>query len=581
MGNSNDNKNVKNFSIYYSELDKILFLIYIYMNNKITKEKILNMFPELDFSSIEKEKNNKIKNRHFFKWFDMAFNKNIKSLMDLYTDYLIIYIQNERESYNFENEKNINDINNNIKNNNNNNILKNDNFFLLEDQVPNTNQEISISEQGLRNYYLNDPEHFKNRVLKAPPSNFRWLSWIILSEIPINRPFAYYRNLLTYDLPEETEKQIQKDIVRTIQTPISNIEEIKKSMYRILKALAIIDKEMSYVQGINFIVSFLLINSKRNEIDTFYIILAIFSKTYNQNFGMRGFYLENFPLIHVYIQIYENHCKKLFPKFIQHINKISLPMISWLSPWFQMIFINVFPNDIVLRIWDCFFIFGTSFLISFALSVTEIVQKSIIKITDLTQIQEYLKLLNTEIKNNFLDKDKKINYDIENLINNAVNKYNIDIKEIDEEIIKNYPNYNNKYFYNYKKIKKNNSYLSNYINILTKETKINEEEEEEENENNNENNEKNEKNLNKNNISNNDDLIKNKENNENNENINKLYNNNENDKNNIDIIDNNFEDSNEENESEESFEDFSAENENMNLDKHQIMNYSELKFLKQ
>jgi hypothetical protein len=326
---------------------------------------------------------------------------------------------------------------------------------------------------------------------------------------------------------------------------------------------------MSYVQGINFIVSFLLINSKRNEIDTFYIILAIFSKTYNQKFGMRGFYLENFPLIHVYIKIYENHCKKLFPKFIQHIYKISLPMISWLSPWFQMIFINVFPNDIVLRIWDCFFIFGNSFLISFALSVTEIVQKSIIKITDLTQIQEYLKLLNTDIKNNFLDKDKKINYDIENLINNAIKKYFIDIKEIDEELLKNYPNYNNKYFYNYKKIKKNDSYLSNYINILTKETKINEEEEEEENENN-------EKNLNKNNISNNEDLINNKENNEI---INKLYNNN--DENNIDVIDNNFEDSNEEMESKDSFEDFSAENENLNLDKHQIMSNNELKFLKQ
>ena len=568
MGNSIDEQIAKNFSILsYSELDKILFLIYIYMNNKIAKEKILSIFPEIDFTLIENEKNNKIKNRHFFKWFDMAFNQNIKSLMDLFSDDLILYIQNEKKSYNFEKEKNINEANNNITNNNT-NIIKNDNFFLLEDQVPNTNQEISISEQGLRNFYISDPEHFKSRVLKAPPAYFRWLSWIILSGISINRPFVYYRNLLTYDLPEETEKQIQKDITRTVQNSISNIEEIKKSMYRILKALAIIDKEMSYVQGINFIVSFLLINSKGNEIDTFYIILAIFSKTFNNKFGMRGFYLENFPLIHVYIKIYENHCKKLFPKFIQHIYKISLPMISWLSPWFQMIFVNVFPNDIVLRIWDCFFIFGNNFLISFALSVTEIVQKSIIKITDLTQIQEYLKLLNTDIKNNFLDKDQKITYDIENLINNAIKKYNIDIKEIDEEIVKTYSNYNNKFFYNYKNIKKNYSYLSNYITKETKETKINEEEEEEENENN-------EMNLNKNNISNNDDLIKNKDNNE-------INNNNNNDKNNVDNdIDNNFEESNEEMESEESFEDFEVENENLDLDKHQIMNDRKLRFLKE
>ena len=79
-------------------------------------------------------------------------------------------------------------------------------------------------------------------------------------------------------------------------------------------------------------------------------------------------------------------------------------------------------------------------------------------------------------------------------------------------------------------------------------------------------------NLNKNNISNNDDLIKNKDNNE-------INNNNNNDKNNVDNdIDNNFEESNE---SEESFEDFEVENENLDLDKHQIMIDRKLRFLKE
>ena len=82
-------------------------------------------------------------------------------------------------------------------------------------------------------------------------------------------------------------------------------------------------------------------------------------------------------------------------------------------------------------------------------------------------------------------------------------------------------------------------------------------------------------NLNKNNISNNDDLIKNKDNNE-------INNNNNNDKNNVDNdIDNNFEESNEEMESEEFFEDFEVENENLDLDKHQIMIDRKLRFLKE
>ena len=103
-----------------------------------------------------------------------------------------------------------------------------------------------------------------------------------MSGIPINRPYIYYYNLLTYDLNEENEIQIKKDLNRTIESKYFNIEDFKESLYRILKAISILDKEMSYVQGINFIVGFLLVITNRNENDTFYFIMALFS--YNFTF---------------------------------------------------------------------------------------------------------------------------------------------------------------------------------------------------------------------------------------------------------------------------------------------------------
>ena len=49
---------------------------------------------------------------------------------------------------------------------------------------------------------------------------------------------------------------------------------MQKPLSRILKAIALIDKELSYCQGMNFIVGFLLIITNGNEIEarifTFY-----------------------------------------------------------------------------------------------------------------------------------------------------------------------------------------------------------------------------------------------------------------------------------------------------------------------
>ena len=433
-------------TISYSKLDKLIFVVHNYINDQITENQLIKLFPLINIKDLNEEKNNTRKKRHYNKWYEMALSKSNKILSQLSLNEIIKTIENENENEK-ENKEN----------------KKENNLSLLE-KISLSIEEISNSEQGLRNYYISNPIHFESRIFKSPPLIFRWLSWLIMSGIPINRPYIYYYNLLTYDLNEESEIQIQKDLNRTIESKYFNIEDFKESLYRILKAISILDKEMSYVQGINFIVGFLLVISNRNENDTFYFIMALFSYTFAFKFGIRGFYLENFPLIHSCIKVFEIRFKKYFLNVFNHFEKIGVPYICWITPWIQMIYVNVFPNKDLLRIWDCFFCIGIPFLISFGLSIVELIQNDVLEINDLTQIQEYFKLFNPEIKNNFKNKEKKIEYDIEFLINNSIKKYNINEDEISEVLQNDFKDYKIEYSYDYKKIKPNKNYKLDNLN---------------------------------------------------------------------------------------------------------------------
>lgn len=451
---SSNNNNTENHPISYSELDKIIFIEHQYMKDIIQQKDIEPYYPQLNFTELEKEKGDKVKKRHFFKWYQMSYEKNINIFSTMPTDSLFRKVEKNQseQSAASGSENKIESINNNNK----------------ESDTSKVEVEISVSEIGLRDYNINNPSHFESRVIKAPPIAFRWIGWLVLSGVPEKRIATPYHNLQTYPLDIEIENQIQKDLTRTLESNHLMIKEVKECMYRILKALALLDNEMSYVQGINFICGFLLVISNQNELDTFYFLMSLFSQTYSIKFGMRDFYTENFPLIYVFYSIFERNLKRLFPKAAEHINKISLPHLAWISPWMQMIYVNVFPNEVVLRIWDCFFVYGLSFLISFGFSIVEVVQDDLLQLTDLCEIGEYFKLLNPTIPSNFKDKSKTIKYDIEFMILRATTRYAISSDEITNEILNMYPKLDRKIKYPYLEIQPYKSVdISNKDNVLT------------------------------------------------------------------------------------------------------------------
>ena len=122
----------------------------------------------------------KVKKRleRFVKWFKMIFS----SENEIYIKTKLI----KNKTFSFQNtfDKNKFSPTENIKIDEliiNNNIL---------------NQNSNIYEMSLRRYYELNKLHFINRVKKGPPDSLRWISWMIILNIPENKNELIYKKYI-------------------------------------------------------------------------------------------------------------------------------------------------------------------------------------------------------------------------------------------------------------------------------------------------------------------------------------------------------------------------------------------------
>jgi len=276
-------------------------------------------------------------------------------------------------------------------------------------------RENNLTEKGLRRFFQTNKEKFLERISKGPPVSFRWISWIIASGIPENRSEESYKKSLTGNLNSQDDVQIQKDLKRTL-SDIKNFgnESHLKLLYNVLKAFAINDKEVSYCQGMNFIAGYLLILSGFKEVESFYMLVALFSNTYGDNLGIRGFFINGFPLLRLYYFQFQYYFKEFLPDLNQLMETLDIPYEAWIGKWYQTLFTISLPLDLTVRVWDCIVSLGLDFLINFSISLLKVLEPQILKFSDTVDILDYFKRLSP-----FGNPDDKITLDYEDLILSA------------------------------------------------------------------------------------------------------------------------------------------------------------------
>lgn len=395
----------------YSDYDKLIHLQYEFIKGKINKKELKKYVPLLNIDYIKEIKSNDAKSVCFLSWYDIWMQNDEEKKSHMINANAIpasiphLFFSTYQSSFIVP-----------IFNHNNSNI--NSKYVL----------EISECEKGFRKYYSKSPKKFKTKVFEGSSSIFRWLSWLICSDIPIERSVKSYCHLSQYKLKDNIETQINKDILRTMTENEITIPELHKPLFRILKALALLDPEMSYCQGMNFISGFMLLLSDGNEIDTFYLLMALFSNTFNSSYSLRGFFIESFPKLYFYAFVFNHLLEKNLSGVYNHFNSIDLFPDCWVIKWFQTLYVHIFPFDCTVRIWDGIFAFGLTFIISVALSIVTLFQKELMSTFNLEDVVEFFRRLNPKY---YHIKEKELEYDIEKILLVAKTRYIICNEEIE------------------------------------------------------------------------------------------------------------------------------------------------------
>ena len=114
----------------------------------------------------------------------------------------------------------------------------------------------------------------KYLVAKGIPDYFRQNLWILCSraKADLANNTSYYEDLLklSKEVPSLYEKQIDKDIKRTINDNSKDNNDLKRKMKNVLMCYSIRNSSIGYCQGFNFLVLRLLEVLKGEVIHFYY-----------------------------------------------------------------------------------------------------------------------------------------------------------------------------------------------------------------------------------------------------------------------------------------------------------------------
>ena len=418
-----------------NDIDKIILLINSYIKNKLSDDKIKTFLSDLLYYQVVLEKSDFVKSNRFTKWLEMS---SLLKMLPLSNDInSIMNSKNKKKIIENTNEKN--------------NYLKYNIFFKKG------MKEISYTEIGLRNYYIKNKLKFESRMIKSPPSIFRWCSWLVLSKTDINRAYSYYEKILEIKINKKRHMQIVNIINDIIKEKCTKLNLIKSCLFRLLKSIIILDPDIFFLKEIAYILTFLIIVSNFDEINIFYMMISLFSGNESKKFGLKGFFIKEKPLLNICYKIFEKNFQNFFPELDEHLNQHNIKINSSIENWLQICYINVFSIIYIVRIWDYFLLKGISFLINLGLSLVENFYEDLMNLNNEQDLLTFLKKLNPGKFN----MNSEIEFNIEEILTNAIKKYKITNEEIYQELTKTYPEYKYEFEYDYKNISEQETKILN------------------------------------------------------------------------------------------------------------------------
>jgi len=234
-------------------------------------------------------------------------------------------------------------------------------------------QDICMKHFAVLNY-----KTFPKLLRMGAPPQYRWSFWKL-----ILKPHKYFVKGLyekLKDRPTLWDKQIQVDLNRTFpyEQYFSDVENNmvgQDHLYNVLKAISLYFPNLGYTQGMNFLVALFLLVSGGNELQTFWMFVAL---ARDPKFLVMGLFEKDFPLTNFYIFVLFKVLKEEMPELYYHIKKQQIPSELWLLKWFMTMYIHVLPAKDVVRVWDFILQNGMVAIVKVAVGILKYLEDEIL-----------------------------------------------------------------------------------------------------------------------------------------------------------------------------------------------------------
>ncbi|KAF4352337.1 hypothetical protein G4B88_000940 [Cannabis sativa] len=188
----------------------------------------------------------------------------------------------------------------------------------------------------------------------------------------------FMQQLVIYET-SASELDIIRDISRTFPSHVFFQQRHgpgQRSLYNVLKAYSVYDRDVGYVQGMGFLAGLLLLYM--SEEDAFWLLVALLKGAVHA--PMEGLYLVGLPLVQQYLFQFEQLVREFLPKLGEHFTQEMINPSMYASQWFITVFSYSFPFHLALRIWDVFLSEGVKIVFKVGLALLKYCHDDLVKL---------------------------------------------------------------------------------------------------------------------------------------------------------------------------------------------------------
>ncbi|CAB3384380.1 Hypothetical predicted protein [Cloeon dipterum] len=214
----------------------------------------------------------------------------------------------------------------------------------------------------------------RDLVRKGVQHHFRGIVWPLLCgahDSPVKKQYAEYIKATS-----ACEKVIRRDIARTY--PEHDFFKEKdglgqESLFNVMKAYSLYDREVGYCQGSGFIVGLLLMQMPEEE--AFAVLVKLM-----QEYRMRDMYKPTMAELGLCMYQLENLVQDLIPELHGHFQSQSFHTSMYASSWFLTLFTTALSLPVACRIMDVFLSEGMEVIFKVALSLLTIAKDDLLSL---------------------------------------------------------------------------------------------------------------------------------------------------------------------------------------------------------